>query len=250
MKEFIKNYYNIEIKKIHNNYFYYDNEKIKIIKYNKKENINKYINIINDKRISEFVLNKNNEIITKYKEENIILLKINDLQKEIDLEYLNIFNIDNEKLDIRDLIKEWENLIDDSEIKIKDIEKDYYIGLSEIAISMMKKEKSDIKKVIGHDIKFNEITREEYNNPLNFVRVDIIYNISNYVKYKFFNEQINMIELEHIIKKLKKEQKLESFFAYMLYANYYFETENREKIIKKHKEYEEILLFIKENIKK
>jgi hypothetical protein len=59
-----------------------------------------------------------------------------------------------------------------------------------------------------------------------------------------------MIELEHIIKKLKKEQKLESFFAYMLYANYYFETENREKIIKKHKEYEEILLFIKENIKK
>jgi hypothetical protein len=170
MKEFIKNYYNIEIKKIHNNYFYYDNEKIKIIKYNKKENINKYINIINDKRISEFVLNKNNEIITKYKEENIILLKINDLQKEIDLEYLNIFNIDNEKLDIRDLIKEWENLIDDSEIKIKDIEKDYYIGLSEIAISMLKKEKSDIQKVIGHNIKFNEITREERHKLIEILK--------------------------------------------------------------------------------
>ena len=115
MKEFIKNNYNIEINKIYNDYFYYKNEKIKITTYNNEEDINKYINVVKDKRISEFVINKNNQIISEYKNKKIILLKINDLNQNIDMEYMNIFNVDNKYIKEKNIIDEWEKQIDDIE---------------------------------------------------------------------------------------------------------------------------------------
>ena len=115
---------------------------------------------------------------------------------------------------------------------------------------MMKNNKENIEKCIGHDIKFEKINKEELNNPINFVRIDKIYNITNYIKYKFFKNELSIIELENILEKSKKEKNINSLLAYMLYANYYFESENKEKIVKKHKEYEEIILFMEEYAKK
>ena len=254
MKEFIKNNYKIDIKKIYDDYFYYQNEKIKIIiKEDYIKDINKYIkmiNIINDKRISQFILNKNNEIMTKYKDKYIILLKINDVDKNINLDYLNIFNKKINDIKEIDIIEEWSKQIDTNEIEMKEQYKDYYIGLAEISLSMLKNNQINQTKVIGHKIKFENISKEELNNPLNFIIVDRIYNIANYIKYKYFFEKINYEEMEIILKELKNEQEKNRFLSYIIYPNYYFESKNKEKIVKKHKEYEKMILFLKDIIKK
>lgn len=254
MKEFIKINYKIEIKKIYDSYFYYQNEKIKIIVKNEYiKDINNYIkaiNIINDKRISQFVLNKNNEIMTKYKDKYIILLKLNDIDENINLEYLKIFNKNINNINEINIIDEWTKQIDLNEIEMKEQYKDYYIGLAEIALSMLKNNQGNELKVIGHNIKFENISKEELNNPLNFVIVDNIYSLANYIKYKYFIKKINYNEIEIIIKDLKNEHEKNRFLSYMIYPNYYFESKNKEKIVKKHKEYEKMIIFLKEIIKK
>lgn len=246
MNELIKNSYDINIKKIYKDFFYYMNEKIKIIKLKEIPiNINNKINILKDKRISQIVLTKNKEYFTKYKNEYIILLKINDLDNNIDLEYINIFNIEN-NLEEKNIIEEYEKQIDELESKIKEIHKDYYIGLAEISVSILNDNIGIKESAIGHNISFDKISKEELNNPLNFIKIDKMYNMANYIKYKFFNDELNIEELKQIIKKIKDEKEYKRFIAHMLYPNYYFESNDKEKVIKKHKKYEKMILMITE----
>ena len=236
----------INIKRIYKDFFYYMNEKIKIIKLKKIPlNINNKISILKDKRISQIVLTKNKEYYTKYKNEYIILLKINDLENNIDLEYMNIFNLEND-LEEKNIIEEYIKQIDELESKIKEIHKDYYIGLAEISISILNDKLGLKESVIGHNISFDKISKEELNNPLNFVKIDKMYNVANYIKYKFFNDELNIEELNNIIKSIKEGEEFNRFLAHMLYPNYYFESNEKEKIVKKHKKYEKMILMITE----
>ena len=246
MNELIKNNYGINIKRIYKDFFYYMNEKIKIIKLKKIPlNINNKISILKDKRISQIVLTKNKEYYTKYKNEYIILLKINDLENNIDLQYMNIFNLEND-LEEKNIIEEYIKQIDELESKIKEIHKDYYIGLAEISISILNDNLGLKESVIGHNISFDKISKEELNNPLNFVKIDKMYNMANYIKYKFFNDELNIDELNNIIKSIKEGEEFNRFLAHMLYPNYYFESNEKEKIVKKHKKYEKMILMITE----
>lgn len=249
MKEFLKVNYNINISKIFNDYFYYDGEKIKIIKYEddikKINDFKEIINIINDKRISEFIVNKNNEILTKYKDKNILLIKINDLDEQIDYEYYKIFNKNINILEDKNIISDWEKQIDELEIDINDKYKDYYIGLAEIALSLLYENNINVNKIIGHDLKFNKINKEELNNPLNFKKIDKFYDISNYIKKCFFENKLKKEEIEKVKNEITNINEKNRFIAYMIYPNYYFETEKKEKIIEKHVKYKALLESLK-----
>ena len=159
MKNFIKSNYNMYPKTIYkknNIYFFFsENEKIIIVKTNKDskylDNLVKISNQIynNGVLVSTFVLNINNEYYTKKENDYIALLKYNDINvDELNIKDVIKYNIKDElNLEKLDLIKEMEKKIDTLESEMTEYNKEYpiiqeslnyFIGLSENAIQMLK----------------------------------------------------------------------------------------------------------------
>jgi len=280
MKNFIKKNYNLNPKKIYkknNQYFFFSNsEKIYIIKTKKDKNeLNKLFQLSNELYkynipVMTFILNNNGEYLCKKDSDSIILLKNNTINDNENITLNDIFkyNINTDIIKEYNIVSEWEKNIDDLENEMTEYNKefptiqnslDYFIGLSENAIQLIKNIKI-INNSLGHNLYLNEYNKDNYNNPLNIIKTNHMYDISKYFKYKFYFDVINYDELYYVIKKnINNIDNLIFFFSAMLYQDDYFEcvknilngiSEEKELLIyiKNINKYEELLKYIKDNL--
>lgn len=268
MKEFIFTNYNLKVNKFYNDYFYINEDKIKIIKSDiSPKNIERLFMLSNElyyKKIpvNTFILNKDGKFFSIKNKKIIALIRINDLDNYINLNYIKKFELNN-NLEYKDIIKEWEEEIDDLERKMITYDKEYiilqktanyYIGMAENAIALMKENKKIDNNSIGIKVSTYKLDKEEINNPFNYFKINKMYNISNYLKNKILTNKIDYNEIDQILKEINNEADEIALFSFMLYPNYYFELANKKDeekmiaIIKIIPIYEKILNYIKINL--
>lgn len=274
MKEFIWLNYNLKVKKIYGDCFFLNNEKIKIVKLKNKdkniEDIEKLFLLSNELyykkiHVNTFILNKKGKCYTNKNNECIVLMKINDMEDLVELDYLRLFE-QNNNLDTKNIVKEWQDEIDDFEGKLAGFNNEknivqktanYYIGLAENAVSLLNETKNINNESIG--IKMNPLnySKSNVNNPFNYFKISRMYNISLYIKNKIFTNNVSYNELDKIIKEIKTDSDEIALFSYMLYPDYYMyeikekiNGEKIKKIVRFIKVYEKVLKYLKENMKK
>lgn len=274
MKEFIWLNYNLKVKKIYRDCFFLNNEKIKIVKLKNKdkniEDIEKLFLLSNELyykkiHVNTFILNKKGKCYTNKNNECIVLMKINDMEDLVELDYLRLFE-QNNNLDTKNIVKEWQDEIDNFEGKLAGFNNEknivqktanYYIGLAENAVSLLNETKNINNESIG--IKMNPLnySKSNVNNPFNYFKISRMYNISLYIKNKIFTNNVSYNELDKIIKEIKTDSDEIALFSYMLYPDYYMyeikekiNEEKIKKIVRFIKVYEKVLKYLKENMKK
>ena len=274
MKEFIWLNYNLKVKKIYGDCFFLNNEKIKIVKLKNKdkniEDIEKLFLLSNELyykkiHVNTFILNKKGKCYTNKNNECIVLMKINDMEDLVELDYLRLFE-QNNNLDTKNIVKEWQDEIDDFEGKLAGFNNEknivqktanYYIGLAENAVSLLNETKNINNESIG--IKMNPLnySKSNVNNPFNYFKISRMYNISLYIKNKIFTNNVSYNELDKIIKEIKTDSDEIALFSYMLYPDYYMyeikdeiNEEKIKKLVRFIKVYEKVLKYLKENMKK
>jgi len=268
MKNFIFINYNINVDKIYyknkNYFFYINNEKIIIIKYKGEESYIKelfeltnnlyYKNIL----VNTFILNNDNNYFTKKDDFYIVLLKVNEYENDISLNKLLLFNNISSNLKAFDLLKEWENEIDILENELIEYNKeyndilnsvDYFIGMGENAIELMYNYEnliSNNNNSIGHKLTYKLFDENSLNNPFLFIKANRMYDISNYIKYKFVLNDIDYNELDRIFTNLTEYE--ESYlFSCLMYPSVYFDIVKR--VLLKEENEDKIKYFVN-NIKK
>ena len=274
MKNYIFKYYGIKIDKIYEKndrkYFFINNNKYYVIESNKDE---MYINMlaeltnklfINNILAYTFILNKENKYYSIRNKNKICILKVNELENDLLFKDLIKFQMVMSNLPDYDIISEWENIIDTIEKEIIEYNKEfplirnsinYFIGLGENAIELLNTYNSDIKKnndSIGHIVENGEFN---LNNPFLFIKTNRMYDISNYIKYKFYNNKIDYSEIERILEMINSDYERIFLFASLLYPSFYFDTlkeiinnkvpeKNIKKYIDKAKDYKNLLVYI------
>ncbi len=277
MKNFIRLNYNMYPKKIYKEkelfFFFSGNEKIYILKVS-NDNLKSYIDISNQLYqngvpISTFILNNKKEYLCKNNNYYIALLKYNDVSdNRIFLDDIIKYNINTDIISEYNIIKEWEDKIDTLEMEMTEYNKefpiiqnslDYFIGLSENGIQLIKSTKI-INNSLAHNIHINDFNRNNYNNPLNIIKSNRMYDVAKYFKYKFYYDTIDYEELYKALNdKYNKVEDLIFFYSMMLYQEEFLEevklvllnkkNENElNKYINKTKEYKELLKYIKINL--
>lgn len=240
MKNMLSQYYNLFPDKIYSKkgsiYFFIENDKIIIAKINnsqldeKEKNIKIVIDNFENKNknISTILKNKKDELVTKYKNKNYILLKINAIDRKItidDLEENNIVeyrennNSSIEKITIDEIE---EKIIEfNNEYAMMQRTIDYFIGLAENSVQLLEKshKKGELKLEANLD-DVDKYSYEELNNPLNFEYIHKEKSISNYIKYNIYEGTIDYEEIEKIINDEKIN--IELLYYYLLYPNFYF----------------------------
>ena len=279
MIQFIKNNYNMcpsKIYKKNNTFFFFSNdEKIYILKSNKdKKELDEMVSVSNKMfkktSINTFILNTKGEYYTYKDNEYIILLKSNNcVDSNVTLESILKYNIINgEPFQLKkiDIISEWEKTIDTIENEMTEYNKEfpiiqeslnYFIGISENAIQMLKEINFEINS-IGFNISLEEFNCYEMNNPLNLVKVNKMHNVAMYFKYNFYNNYVNYDEIYDIIQNNKKEDLIYLFCSMLFQKEYFDDVKNillnnkDEKIlfkyIKRINDYKKMLLNIKNSL--
>ena len=273
MKDFINFYYGIKITNIekindyytfsNNNDIYYlipfnqDNKRINyyqefsnlLLKYNIKSHL--------------IIINKDNLYISSIDDVNYILLKIVDKNTDISIIDINNYQkrILNEHIKPNNNYSFWSNLWviknDFLENALKELKKDkiidlsfdYYLGLSENAITYYN------LTINNYSNKNNYLTwchkrvyypnySINYLNPVNYIYDYSIRDISEYIKSAFFYD--SQIACEELLTYLKIN-KIDNFnanllFSRLLYPSYYFDI--LEKWINKKCESSELLTII------
>ena len=279
MKNALNYYYNLNIDNIHQknkNYYF----KVNNLQYMLLECVNEEINDIYSLNVYltknypfyKIILNKDNKVITIINETNYILLEINNNIKELNLNEIikinNISIVNLNKLRRDNWYTLWTNKIDYFEYQINQIGKkypiiresfNYYIGLAETAISLIKS--------INNEGMYLSLSHKRINNafdlynPLNLI-IDVrVRDICEYFKFCFFENKNVFKELELFLdyNKLSYNESV-YFLARMLFPTYYFDLyekiivnevkeEEIKKIISKVDKYEKLLKYIYLNFK-
>lgn len=276
MKNVINYYYGIivnEFKKTQSNFiFYLNNSEYEFIEY--YGDVNKLVNIYSTlkfymKEVSEIITNKRNSIITYYENKPYILLKKSNFRnKEIELNdiasYDSIVYI-KEELNWKKLwigkLDYYEMQLDEVGIKYPMLKQsfNYYLGLSEIAINLLNYVNT---KNLNYYISHKRLeTKGELFNPLNIIIDSRARDIGEYIKRKYFYDEIQLQQLEEFIisSRFTKDEIL-LLLIRLIYPSYYFDIYEKvfisdefekelNKIIKKNAEYEAFLKDFYNHIK-
>ena len=211
----------------------------------------------NNKYCHEIILNKDNSILTFYKEIPYLLIKKNlciDKYVEIN-EIINYDVIINDKynLDWKNL---WKQKIDYYEYQISQISFkypilknsfNYYIGLTECAISLLNYvKKSDVNCYICH----RRITYKEklcdFFNPTEIIIDSRTRDIAEFIKINYINNNMNIENVYKILENFNfnlSESIL--FLSRLIYPSYYFDL--YDQIITEKISEEKIYSIIKKN---
>ena len=287
MKNAIKYFYNIEPLNItfKNNYyfFFYNNNQYCIYNYTQNiNNINEIYNqnlylLYNKIPVHKIILNKNNLPISTINNKHYILYKINikDINKKISLQSINKLNsirILTQNININ-WANNWIDRIDYTEYQINQMGKkypllvesfNYYVGLSENAISYLNNVKNDYNQYsFSHKKLTINSTLFDLYDPCNIIIDYKVKDIAEYIKISFFNKNYNIIyELDNYFKtNYLNYNSIILLYSRILYPTFYFhiydniikeKTNNKELItlISKTKEYELFLYKIFQYIKK
>ena len=285
--EYYYNFYNVNVVKEKEKekwIFFYNNDyyELKRIKRNDIE-INDIYNLIkNNKLYNRIIPTINNTMVMEYENNRYVLEQINkgNIKRKISIKDLlkkeRIYNFSKYKYILR---TNWYNLwiekIDyivyqREHIKerylILDQYLDYYLGLSENAISYinsigyLKKDERDIP-VISHR-RINSIYALEYYEIGNIVLDHYTRDICEYIKYIFFHEKTDFKAINTIINSINlSEYGWALFLGRMLFPTYFFDlydtiiNEEKEEtevrwLINKIEEYESLLKDVCKQINK
>lgn len=139
---------------------------------------------------------------------------------------------------------------------------DYYIGMTETAISYLKNNTSNNESSKRLSICHKKIDAKSIYDPLNIVIDGKERDISEYLKYLFINNIHSTEKIKNIIQKLElNSEEINRLYARMIYPSYFFdiydkiinqeESENYAiKMIKRIDEYECYLRYIYNEINK
>lgn len=243
-------------------------------------NDNKKIGVINSKGIIYVVKEVKNienfEKTIKYLDNtyyySIVLTKMKKYYFDFDNSFYLMFklnkNIDNKVENIKpqiiytdEIINNlmiWENNIEYySKISSNDIKTEaisyYYIGLAETALSIYNrflKINSPARISISHfRIKYPNYELY-YKDPTELTIDYISRDIAEYIKSKFFFNNISFDEIFKIIQKLNlNDREILYLIARLFYPNYYFESNDKELILNKQQDYEILLKELLSKIK-
>jgi spore coat protein YutH len=293
MKNIINYFYNLYPDKIYekNNiyYFYINDARFYVLRYERSiEELNTLVQISNElykKGINNptFLINRLNNFYVNYDENNYIILKINNNEREeVDLNELFKFNnliFSNRQSNLysEDWTYLWSKKVDTLESQIIEFNKEYpiltdsfnyYVGLAENAISYTKNALSsntgDEKDTLylNHRRIITPLTNNSMYNPLTFIFDYEVRDIAEYIKAKFFENKLDWDEIEEFFATFKfSKLKYQLFYARLLYPSYYFDTfekivyneiEEKEmlKITNLSEKYEEFLYDMYEYLKK
>ena len=274
MKNFI--YFNygfypkIIYKRNNEEFFFINDEKIYIKRFRddikKLEEIYNISNRLYNQKIlvNTLIHNKQKQYYTKRDNENIILLRVNEIEiDKIELKDIEKYNVEINSLEEFDLIEYYKNKIDELELRMIEFNKEYkiiqesinyFIGMGENAIQLLSNYYDKGKNNhLSHNIKLKDYSIKELNNPLNIIKTNKYYNISNYIKYKFYNYELDYDELYSILKECNEYEGI-IFFTSIMFPKEYFEiveeiinetTEEKEinNIIKRIDEYSYLINF-------
>lgn len=232
------------------------------------EYLNEIMNVINLNNIktNKIIINKDNDIITKYNGDNYILTLIEDF-KEIDhFELLPAIVRGNEDT----ITQLWEKKI---EYYLKQISEiglgnswlvnsfNYYIGMAENAISIYNRcDKNKVRYIVSHRRLNYPLTFPVFLDPTNMIIDVLSRDISEYVKIKFMNEEIEVREIRSIVEKYQlNNDEMNILLARLIYPSYYFDAldkfilkkdaESTKLIVVKINKYEKLLKDFYEEFK-
>lgn len=250
MKNIIEFYYNIRIDEIHNKddyYFFVLNKNHYIFKpyfddIDKTLDIYKLNRLLSERtNIDNIILNRYGNPITKVNNSFYVLILSNNRNNFTLADISNMANvsdINNQPLD--KLVRNnweilWANKIDYFEMQVHENAKkypliresfDYFIGLSENAISYLVNTKREVSptiydmKVISH----NSLDNSLYD-PLNIILDHKARDVAEYIKMSFFNNNLNIFkELEEYFHyNYYSIYGIRVLFARILYPSFYFD---------------------------
>ena len=258
MRNAIKYFYNLDVDRLQNYYngYLFDKYYIKEIKNNFDYELYNYL-IHNNINVNRIIKNNNNEYITIIDNKYYMLLNI-DNRVNLDIDNINSFFKEVKTNREINWAKLWELKVDYYEkemlkINSKDILKifPYYIGLSENAIRVYKENNGDCKIGICHRRLDNSI---DFYSPDNIIIDYYVRDISEYIKYLFFQEEKDNYEIINIINTLYlTNDEYILLYSRLLFPSYFYDCiENNEDIIKyssKINQYERFLKMYYENLK-
>lgn len=211
------------------------------------------------------VTNKDKKVLTKYRDANFILLRLNaDDNKLITLTDMNLlanslrFKKTKSNLYRSDWSELWSKKIDYFEYQIREVGKgkevilnsfSYYVGLAENAIAYASEANNDDKAgendiiTLSHRRIFYPNYALNYFNPLSYIFDLEIRDIAEYIKAMFF-ENHNVWEVidEYFSKKSFTAYSYRMFFARLLFPSYYFDI--YEDVLNKNKDEQELIPII------
>ncbi len=250
MKDIIYHYYNLKINTItknnNNYYFYYNDNLYYLYLYNNNLNI---INNIYKLSLSiipnithNIIINKDNSIITTIDNKPYILLKINtNIKNKISINELNNFKklyyIPDNKLIRGSWNILWSNKIDYIETQINEIKTkypiltnsiDYFIGLTENAISYYQNTIDNYQIPTNYSLSHNKITNNNLNfyNPLNIIIDHEPRDLAEYIKLSFYsnNKSISNEILFYIKNNNYNNYDICILISRLLYPSIYLDT--------------------------
>lgn len=242
MKNFILLNYNIEVDKIYSDkYFFVNDEKIYIIRTNKKDKEIDYLAALSNElflngiKVNTFIINNEKKYFTKKDNINIVLLRVNEYENDFNINDIIRFQNINSDLENVNIIDKWSKTIDDLENELVDYNEeyqliqnsiDYFIGMGENAISLLNNHKDKIvNDSIGHLINYKVFNKCILNNPFNFIKINKMYDIANYIKYKLLTNRVDYDEIDIIINNNSDIENI-YLFSCMMFPNIYFDLVN------------------------
>lgn len=205
----------------------------------------------------EIILNKEKQIITFYNNIPYVLLKKNiSIGRKTDLNEILNYNIPFYEEYEFNWKKLWTSKIDYYEyqmsqiaIKYKKLKNsfNYYIGLSETAISLLDYvETKNIKYYVCHRRIEKKQNLDSFFNPLNFVIDSKVRDIAEYIKSIYFHSEIDEnIMLNYLGRLNLNYTDSLLLLARLLYPSYYFDV--YDEIVQDKTSEDKIELYIKKN---
>lgn len=250
MKNIIEFYYNIRIDEIHNKddyYFFVLNKNHYIFKpyfddIDKTLDIYKLNRLLSERtNIDNIILNRYGNPITKVNNSFYVLILSNNRNNFTLADISNMANVSDinnqplDKLERNNWEILWANKIDYFEMQVHENAKkypliresfDYFIGLSENAISYLVNTKREVSptiydmKVISH----NSLDNSLYD-PSNIILDHKARDVAEYIKMSFFNNNLNIFkELEEYFHyNYYSIYGIRVLFARILYPSFYFD---------------------------
>lgn len=265
MKNLINYYYNLNIKafkKIDEKFIFELNNKVYefIPFYGDLNSFYKnYLTVLkSNKYCHEIVLNNQKNILTFYEGKPYLLFKKNlTIENKVDLNEIVTYDIQiyNEtKLEWKKLWKEkidyYEYQMSQLSHKYKKLKNsfDYYIGLSENAISLLNYvNEKDIRFYMCHRrINYNE-KLDAFFNPINFIVDNLTRDVGEYMKTNYFNSELDLDVVYNYIDKLDfNESECILLLARLMYPSYYFDV--YDQIVQGNIAEEKIDMYTKKNV--
>lgn len=264
LKNIIEYFYNLKIDTLHKNTNRYEFEIDKnryylILSYRYEKELEQIENLIkNNQNFDQIIHNINSKLITNISGKNYLLLKKSNKKTSIEDEILNYYKILLPSqlyfnIDRTDWVYLWSEKIDyieyqkthlKGEYPLLEESINYFIGMAENAIMYIRNcfnENNDSDDIV---LSHKRITNKEFNSPVNLIVDHRSRDISEYLKYLFFNNNYDYIKISQYLQKLNLNNYMyRLLYGRMLFPTFYFDK--YDDIVNKNESEKEILIILK-----